>query len=318
MRVRLILAHPLQDSLNRHLAMQVQGRLEALGHDVALQDLYAEGFGPALTASERRAYYTAPFADETGLGGLDGLVLVFPTWWFGLPAMLKGWIDRSFLPGVAYDHDKARGALTPRLHQLRQVMAVTTLGAPGVYDHLIVRRPVFHALKYGLVKACAPKARFRMLSLYRAETVTPQRLKGFETPPHPPDHPDVPKGTEFMSKSLKRVRRALEDAGLAPEIREVGQARHRSGRRRRHRLRARPDRQIHHLSGRGQCGGSAVPHRRGQCGLCPEGQRAGGRTAGQGRRHAHSRTDRVCHWLRGAGRTPEPDPRLARSAAFGV
>lgn len=180
MRLLLILAHPLQDSLNARLARHALDVLRARGHDVTFRDLYAENFDPKLSAETRRAYYRTGFEDTAGLAELQGLVLVFPTWWFGMPAILKGWIDRNFLPGVAYDHDKTGGALRPKLHGLRAVMVVTTLGAPGMFDRIVMRRPVRRSLKYGLIKPCAPRARFDMASLYRAETVDNRRIARFE------------------------------------------------------------------------------------------------------------------------------------------
>lgn len=180
MRVLTILAHPLPGSLSHRFADRLQRDLTARRHDSVLHDLYAEGFDPRLTAEERRGWYDTPFEDRVSLQTAEGLVLVFPTWWFGLPAILKGWIDRSFLPGVAFDHDPARGTIEPALPALRAVLAITTLGSPALYDHLVMRQPVRRMLKHGLIRACAPRARFDMLSLYRAESMTDMRLKGFE------------------------------------------------------------------------------------------------------------------------------------------
>lgn len=181
MEIRLILAHPLPDSLNARLARHAQGHLQAMGHRVTLTDLYAEGFAPALTAAERARYYREPFEDRAGLAGVEGLVLVFPTWWFGLPAILKGWLDRSLLPGVAYDHAPDGGPMVPRLPGLTRVMAVTTLGAPWWYDRLIARQPVRKALKWGVVRPIAPRARFAMTALHGAETATQARITRFES-----------------------------------------------------------------------------------------------------------------------------------------
>lgn len=181
MQIRLVLAHPLQDSLNARLARHARARLEAMGHTVGLTDLYAEEFAPALTPQERARYYDTPFEDRAGLAQMQGLVLVFPTWWFGLPAVLKGWIDRSFLPGVAYDHAPDGGPMVPRLGGLARVMAITTLGAPWWYDRLVVRQPVHKALKWGVLRPVAPHARFAMASFHRAETATEDRIARFET-----------------------------------------------------------------------------------------------------------------------------------------
>lgn len=181
MRIRLVLAHPQADSLSHRFATHLANDLTARRHAVETLDLYAQGFPPALSAEERAAYYTTPFPDTTGLKDVDGLILVFPTWWYGLPAILKGWIDRTFLPGVAYDHAPNGGAMTPGLPNLRSVLAVTTMGSPAWYDTVVAKRPVYHALKWGTVKPCAPRARFRQLTLYKAETLSAPRLKGFET-----------------------------------------------------------------------------------------------------------------------------------------
>lgn len=180
MRCLVVLAHPLTESLNAHLASVACRALQASGHEVRMVDLYSEGFDPVLSTHERLSYYQDGFEDLAGLAETDVLVLVFPTWWFGLPAILKGWIDRSFLPGVAYDHASDLSALTPRLTGMKHVLAITTLGSPGWIDRLILRRPVYRALKWGLVKACAPRARFRMLSLYQSETASASTISAFE------------------------------------------------------------------------------------------------------------------------------------------
>jgi len=176
MTALIVHAHPLKDSLCAALAAHVSACLP----QARVRDLYASGFDPVLSPAERADYYTAPFEDAEGLQACTHLVLVFPTWWFGPPAILKGWIDRSFLPGVAYDHASDLSALTGRLNQLREVLVITTLGSPWWVDRFVLRRPVRRALKWGVFKACAPAARFRMLSLYGAETVQPAEVDKFK------------------------------------------------------------------------------------------------------------------------------------------
>lgn len=180
MKVLVVRAHPLASSLNARLTDHIVGHLAKRGHEVVLKDLYDEDYDPRLSAAERARYYETPFADSSGLRKIDGLVLCFPTWWFGPPAMLKGWIDRSFLPGVAYDHHPDKAAILPRLDRLQSVLAVTTLGSPWFIDRLIMGRPVRKTLKWGVVKTCAPRARFDMLSLYNVETATENTITGFE------------------------------------------------------------------------------------------------------------------------------------------
>ena len=183
MRVHLVQCHPLPESLNAHLAGRIAQWLLERGHDVDRLDLAVHGFSPAMTSEERRGYYETPFTPpdiaplQERLGAADCLVLVFPTWWFSLPALLKGWFDRVWSPGFAYGHGTP---IKPLLTNLKSVLVVTTLGSPWWIDTLVMRHPVRKVLKTALIGACAPKAEFRMLSLYAAEAVDAKRLKAFE------------------------------------------------------------------------------------------------------------------------------------------
>lgn len=180
MKTLVVLCHPSADSLTAHLADHVMASLQAGGHDATLHDLYQEGYDPRLTAEEFAAYNTAIHEDAEGLQSYQAMVLVFPTWWSGLPAMLKGWIDRSFLPGTAFVPDPINKTIRPRLTKLRHIMVITTLGGPAWIDRLVLRCPVYRILKWGVFKACSPKARFVMFSLYRSEGVSTQRLAQFK------------------------------------------------------------------------------------------------------------------------------------------
>ncbi|HEX8961807.1 MAG TPA: NAD(P)H-dependent oxidoreductase [Rhodocyclaceae bacterium] len=185
MRCLVVAAHPLGDSLCAGTAAKAAAALEDGGHEVQVEDLYESGFSPALTSGERRSYYRPPFDDSAvrpqieRLLSAEGLVLVFPTWWFGMPAMLKGWFDRVWAPGVAYDHADDLGPIRPRLLGLRKTMAITSLGAPWWVDRLVMRRPVGRQFKTALLGTCAPQSSFEMLSIYRAERLATADVEQF-------------------------------------------------------------------------------------------------------------------------------------------
>jgi putative NADPH-quinone reductase len=134
MRFLVVYAHPVEDSFQSALHRRVVRTLIDAGHDVDDCDLYAEGFQPVLSSEERRAYHDADanrgFArrDIERLLGCQGLVLVFPAWWFGMPAILKGYFDRVWLPGVAFA--LADGQTRPLLHDIVRFAVVTTYGSP--------------------------------------------------------------------------------------------------------------------------------------------------------------------------------------------
>ena len=182
MRALVVLAHPLSDSLCAHLAHEAIDALRARGATVDVLDLYAEQFQPALTASERRLHYATPepgadiVALQQRLAAAEVLVLVFPTWWFSMPAILKGWFDRVWAPKFAFEHATP---IKPLLTGLKSCLVVTTLGSPWWIDRLVMRQPVKRVLKTGLVFACAPHARFNMLSFHAAETADAGQVEGF-------------------------------------------------------------------------------------------------------------------------------------------
>lgn len=105
MKVLVLLAHPNRESFNHAIAEKVAAALRHCGHTVLFHDLYAEKFNPLLSFEEIKNDRTIGrkikiYCDE--LTGSDGLVFVHPNWWGQPPAILKGWIDRVFKPGVAY------------------------------------------------------------------------------------------------------------------------------------------------------------------------------------------------------------------------
>lgn len=187
-RCLLVFAHPLDDSLNARLAATVEAKARAEGWQVTRRDLYAEAFDPRLTAEERRAHYATPLAippatlpqEKQELTEARVLILVFPTWWYGFPAILKGWFDRIWAPGTAYDNSPDFGPMLPRLHTLREVLAVTTMGSPAWVDWLVLRRPVRRILSLSILKPCAPKARLTWRALHGAEAVAPEKVARFE------------------------------------------------------------------------------------------------------------------------------------------
>ncbi|CAN7488948.1 NAD(P)H-dependent oxidoreductase [Mesorhizobium sp. LjNodule214] len=132
MKILVLYAHPVETSFNAGLHRTIVERLTAAGHAVDDCDLYAEDFDPRLTRAERLGYHdqrgeadAAAFYVERLLRA-EALVLSYPVWNFGFPAMLKGFFDRVFLPGVSFR--LVDGKVQPSLHNIRKMAAVTTYG----------------------------------------------------------------------------------------------------------------------------------------------------------------------------------------------
>lgn len=133
MRVLVVYAHPVETSFNAAIHARIVETLKADCHEVDDCDLYAENFQPCLTREERLNYHDvrANLATVAGyvdrLRAAEGLVLCFPVWNFGFPAILKGYFDRVFLPGVSFELFED-GKVGGKLQHLRKVVAVSTYG----------------------------------------------------------------------------------------------------------------------------------------------------------------------------------------------
>lgn len=133
MRVLVLHSHPVESSYGAALYRQTVTSLEAAGHTVDGCDLYAEKFDPVLSRHDRLVYHDYP--ENTGLvepyverlRQAEGLVIVTPVWNFGFPAMLKGYFDRVWLPGVSFE--LVNGQVESRLRHIRKLAAVLTYGA---------------------------------------------------------------------------------------------------------------------------------------------------------------------------------------------
>jgi putative NADPH-quinone reductase len=185
MRVHVVYAHPLADSFNAALHGCVVAALRKAGHAVDDLDLYADGFQPALTAAERAAYHTVG-GNLAGiesyvarLKSAEALVICAPTWWYGMPAMLKGYFDRVWVPGVAFELLPRGGAIRPGLTNIRKLAVVTTTGSPWWFMRLYMRDPGKRVLMRGLRRLLAPDVSMAYLCHYGTDTSTPRGRERF-------------------------------------------------------------------------------------------------------------------------------------------
>lgn len=175
MNVVMVVAHPCSDSFTHATAAAAIRGFEAAGHHVEVLDLYALGFRAAMTLEERRAYETDhpqfdPMAIEhaASVGRAEALVFVYPTWWSGMPAILKGWLERVLVAGVAFHFD-ADGKVQPGLSHIRHLVGISTYGSGRVYVKAINdngRRIVNRALRM----ACGVRTRTTWRALYAIDT----------------------------------------------------------------------------------------------------------------------------------------------------
>ncbi|MGE3361686.1 MAG: NAD(P)H-dependent oxidoreductase, partial [Acidimicrobiia bacterium] len=177
MRALVVHAHPHPDSYSAALRDRVVETLTGRGAEVSVIDLWAEGFDPRLSEHEHRTHHAGlPERPEIAhhaalLQQADTLVFVYPTWWGGPPAMLKGWLDRVLCDGVAYTLPPGGDRIRPLLRHVRRLVVVTTYGSPR-WVNALQGEPGKRTLRWGLRTLLARRARVHWLGLYRMDTNT--------------------------------------------------------------------------------------------------------------------------------------------------
>lgn len=187
MRVHVIHAHPVESSFNRSLYEAVLEALDAKNHEVDALDLYADGFDPVLSREERLNYHEVPgnlspsvkpYVDR--LRAADAMVFVHPVWNYGYPAILKGYFDRIYLPGVTFEMDEGgdRGQLKPVLNNITKVAFVTTYGG-GWFRTMVMGDPPRRLARrwaWATFRNAKPPT---YLALYDMNNVDTERLEKF-------------------------------------------------------------------------------------------------------------------------------------------
>lgn len=146
----IVTTHPETGSLTHAIAQRIGDAIRAIGagNTVTHADLVAEGFDPRFNRDDQALFRgTGPVppdvaAEHARLDAIDTLVLVYPLYWWSFPALLKGWIDRVFTQGWAYQ-DGADGKVQKKLQRLR----VHLVGVGGAGAEMIERRGYGTAMK---------------------------------------------------------------------------------------------------------------------------------------------------------------------------
>jgi putative NADPH-quinone reductase len=184
MRILVLYAHPNPESYVAALHREAVAALRSVGHEVDDCDLYAEGFDPVLSREERVGYHQTPANRATvephveRLMRAEALLIVHPVWNFGYPAILKGYFDRVFLPGVSFVIEN--GLVRPNLHHIRHLVTVATYGAPRWRAALVGDPPRRYAGRV-LRLLVAPRARYHYLALHDMNRATQQQRDLFRS-----------------------------------------------------------------------------------------------------------------------------------------
>ena len=186
MQVLVVYAHPAQESLSAALFATATAALKRNGHAVDVIDLYGEDFEARMSRAERLAYETnTPMLDPmvqrhaAMLLRAQVLVFVYPTWYWGLPAILKGWLERTLVPGVGFVLDARTNKVRGGLSGLRRIVGISTYGSRHVETLALAdngRRIIMRC-----IRMLAPPLRCRTtwLGLYGLNRSSPEHIERF-------------------------------------------------------------------------------------------------------------------------------------------
>lgn len=187
MRVLVVHAHPDPDGFEAAIFDRALLGLERGGHEVRAIALYDDGtnFEARMSAAEREAYSTEePILDEVvrDYANLvlwaEALVFVYPTWWFGLPAVLKGFLDRVLVPGVAFRIDPRTDKVKPALTNVRRLVGISTYTTSRLRTRVgndAGRRTIRRTLRL----VCHRFARSSWVPLYDSDSATEEERNEF-------------------------------------------------------------------------------------------------------------------------------------------
>lgn len=159
MQTLVVIAHPDPASLTYHVASRIAAEL---GPGATIADLHGEGFDPRFTVADKHAYdRVAPVPEDVRreqrrLDAVTDVVLVFPVYWWSLPAMLKGWIDRVFSNGWAFDYAAETGVVR-KLGRLRVHLVALAGSDAALYDRHGYEAAIRTQVRHGILEYCGTR-----------------------------------------------------------------------------------------------------------------------------------------------------------------
>ena len=180
MKALVVYCHPYTNSFTAAVLGRVQEQLRDHEADVRVIDLYREEFDPRLCLDCWQSYEDTKIntqhihSHSEALAWCDTLIFIYPTWWYGLPAMLKGWLDRVFVPGVSFHMPDAQNPnIRPALHNITRLGVFTTCGASRGLT-FFVGSPGKKTILRGLRLLCHPQVRTSFAAHYLMDSSTDQ------------------------------------------------------------------------------------------------------------------------------------------------
>lgn len=179
MKILIIYAHPYEGSFNNAILETTQSSLASSTHDYEIIDLNKEGFNPVLRKEELKIYPQGKFLDpQVGeylkkLKAAAHLVFIFPIWWGGVPAILKGFFDKVFLKKETYEF---KGLRPVAKLKGKSATVISTMNSPKIFYSFYLKSPVKQTVIKSTLKLCGVK-KVKWFELARVVSVSDKKRK---------------------------------------------------------------------------------------------------------------------------------------------
>jgi len=180
MRTLIVYAHPWNGSFNRSILDTVVNAAKKVNNQVEIIDLYQDCFNPAMSEKDLQLYSQGKFIDplvgeyQTKIMQAEHLVFIFPIWWSVEPAILKGFIDKVFLNGWAFEYT---GMLPKgKIKHLKQTTVINTMGSPLFFYRYLMGAPLVKSFINGSLKFSGIK-NIKWLALGRVVAISDTKRK---------------------------------------------------------------------------------------------------------------------------------------------
>lgn len=172
--ILIITGHPNHESLSDHLAKRYAERARECGASVEVMRLSELTFDPILHHGYAKIQPLEPdlIDAQRKIEAARHVVFVYPMWWVGAPALLRGFIERTFLPGWAFKYEEG-SAIPRKLLKGRTARVIMTMDSPGYWYRLVYRRAATHSFVQGILKFSGFQ-RVKATHLYSVNKMSPK------------------------------------------------------------------------------------------------------------------------------------------------
>lgn len=178
-KILIVQGHPNPKSLCAHLAETYQKNASQSGFEVRYLNLPELKFDVNLHQGYKEDQKLEPdlISAQEAITWAEHLVFVFPNWWTSMPALLKGFIDRVFLPGFAFQY-RQKSPLPKKLLNGKTARLIITMDSPSWYYNYLMKAPGVNLLKRGTLIFCGIKP-VKVTTLGPVRKAPPEKINAF-------------------------------------------------------------------------------------------------------------------------------------------